>query len=71
MRLLACSDGESWGLSDTLCASATVSSCGTKTFVTTARPSQNSAISTENRRIVGIRTVAGDGVVAHPDLSRQ
>ena len=51
MRLLACSDGASWGLSDTLCAWATVSNCGTKTFVTTARPSQKNAISTENRRI--------------------
>ncbi len=51
MRLLACNDGESWGLSDTLCASATVSNCGTKTFVSTARLSQNSAIGTENRRI--------------------
>src|SRR3982750_627208 len=51
MRLLACNDGESWGLSDTLCAWATVSSCGTKTFVMTARASQKNAMGAENLRI--------------------
>ena len=75
MRLLACSDGASWGLSETLCSWATVSNCGTKTFVTTARPSQKNAISTENRRIasrdpVGPRLVFSL-VSAHPDLSTQ
>lgn len=54
--LAACNDGESCGLNDTLCASATVSNCGTKTLVTTARPSQNRAIGTENFRMrSGIR----------------
>jgi hypothetical protein len=47
MRLLACSDGASWGLSDTLCAWATVSNCGTKTFVTTARDSHYHTIGAE------------------------
>src|ERR1700754_1605739 len=70
MRLLAWSDGASWGLSDTLCFSATVSNCGTKTFVTTARPSQKNAISTENRRIVCATRSVLDGRSARCVLIR-